>query len=166
MITFLNPKAEDKQPATADEAMTQGMWVTETGLSTTTGLPTLELVDSDALAKYDRHLIYLVSKYPIDIEYADSTGSTNWETIADGSEVIRNGNGGGLLVEDSTLATNSATASWSTATFGDVLVLNTSGFLTITGESDAGSSRTSIAKFIRYENGIVWYETIGIDTNV
>jgi len=156
MITFLNPKAEDKQPATAAEAMVQGNWVTETGLSSTTGLPTLEIVDSDALAKYARNLIYLVSKYPIDIESADST----WETIAINSEVIRNGNQGGLLVEDSTLATNSTTSTWSSATFGDILVLNTSGYLTITGESDAGTGRTSIAKFVRYENGIVWYETI------
>lgn len=166
MLTFLNPKAEDKQPAQAAEEMTQGMWVTETGLDSTTGLPTLELVDSDALAKYDRHLIYLVSKYPVDIEYPDSTGSTNWETIDSGDHVIRNGNGGGLLVEDSTLVANSTTADWENASFGDILVINTSGFLTIAGAGDAGTSRTSIAKFVRWENDIVWYETIGIDTNV
>lgn len=162
MLTFLNPKAEDKQPATAAEEMTQGMWVTETGLSSTTGLPTVAIVDSDALAKYDRHLIYLVSKYPIDIEYGDST----WETIDSGDEVIRNGNQGGLIVEDSTLVANSTTADWENATFGDILVINTSGFLTIAGAGDAGTSRTSIAKFVRYVNDIVWYETIGIDTNV
>ena len=166
MLTFLNPKAEDKQPATASEELTQGMWVTETGLSSTTGLPEVAKVDSDALAKYDRHLIYLVSKYPIDIEYPDSTGSTNWETIDSGDEVIRNGNQGGLLVEDSTLVANSTTADWENASFGDVLVLNTDGFLTIAASGDAGTSRTSIAKFVRYVNDIVWYETIGIDTNV
>lgn len=160
MITLLNPKAEDKQPASADEALAQGIFCTETGLSSTTNLPTLEKVDSDAIAKYDRHLIYLVLKYPIDIEYADSTGSTNWETIADGSEVIRCGNTAGLLVEDSYLSTNSDTAAWSSASFGDLLVLNTSGFLTISGAGDAGSGRTTIAKFVRYENGIVWYETV------
>jgi len=38
--------------------------------------------------------------------------------------------------------------------------------LTIAGAGDAGTSRTSIAKFVRYVNDIVWYETIGIDTNV
>ena len=162
MITFVNPKAEDKQPAYASEAMSQGIWCTEIGLDTGTGLPSMAIVDSDALAKYDRHLIYLVTKPPIDIEYGDST----WETIAITSDVIRNGNGGGLLVEDSYLSTNSTTAAWSTASFGDILVLNTDGFLTIAASGDAGSSRTSIAKFVRYVNGIVWYETIGIDTNV
>jgi hypothetical protein len=70
------------------------------------------------------------------------------------------------MVEDSTLAANSTTATWSTATFGDTLVLNTDGFLTIAASGDAGTTRTSIAKFVRYVNGIVWYETIGIDTNV
>jgi len=157
MLTFLNPKAEDKQPATAGEELTQGMWVTETGLSATTGLPTLMKVDSDGLAKYARHLIYLVSKYPVDIEYADST----WETIDSGDEVIRNGNQGGLLVEDSTLNDNSTTSDWENATFGDLLVLNTDGFLTIVGAGDANTARTHIAKFVRYVNGIVWYETVG-----
>jgi hypothetical protein len=156
MLTFLNPITEDKQPAVAGEDLAQGIWCTEAGLDTTTGLPSMEKVDSDAIAKYNRHLLYVVAKYPIDIEYAD----TSYETIDDGDHLIRIGNKSGLLIEDSYLSTNSTTADWENASFGDLLVLNTSGFLTITGAGDAGSGRTTVAKFIRYVNGIVWYETV------
>ena len=160
MITFLNPKAEDKQPAVAGEALAQGMWCTETGLDSVTGLPEMFKVDSNGLGQSARNLLYVVSKPPIDIEFADSEGSTNYEIIPDESHLIRNGNQGGLLIEDSYLVTNSTTADWANASFGDILVLNVSGFLTITGAGDAIGSGTDVAKFVRYENDIVWYETI------
>jgi hypothetical protein len=155
MLTFLNPITEDKQPAVAGEDLAQGLWCTEAGIDTTTGLPSMEKVDSDAIAKYDRHNLYVVAKYPIDVEYADTT----YEDISDGDHLIRI-NRAGLVIEDNYLSTNSTTADWENASFGDALVLNTSGFLTISGAGDAGSGRTQVAKFVRYVNGIVWYEMV------
>lgn len=156
MITLLNPKAEDKIPAQAGEALKQGQWVYEDGYDSATGEVKVMKVDSDTIAKYDRDRLYLVLKYPIDIASADSVH----EDIDSGDMVIRTGNKAGLQVEDSNLTTLSTTADWENASFGAELVLNTSGYLTIAGSGDAGSSRMVVAKFMRYLNGIVFYETV------
>ncbi len=155
MITFLNAKAEDKTPAIANEALTQGQYCTVAGISGDDFL--MDAVDAAGDAQDTRDKLYLVMK---DTIVLDGDDDTDHDTIASGAHLIRIGHAPGLQVEDSMLTTNSAAAVWSGATVGDLVILNTSGYLTLVGASDDPTSATPIGKFIKLVNDIVSYEMV------
>ncbi len=156
MITLLNAAPEDKIPAVANEAMVQGQFCVIGGYDGDDALMDIaDTVDDDEL---DTNNLYLIMEYAIRVE---GTETDDWDDIADEARVNRVAVKSGLLIEDNELATNSGTAVWGSATENDPMVLNTSGFLTLDGAGDdPGAGATIIAKFIRIQNGIIFYEMV------
>lgn len=154
MITLLNAAPEEKIPAIANEAMVQGQFCVIGGYSGDDALMDIAAGgDND-----DANALYLVLAYAYRVE---GTEEDDWDDIAATDRVLRVPIRSGLLVEDSLLATNSATASWSGASAGAEMILNASGFLTLNGAGDdPGAGATIIAKFIRIQNGIIFYELV------
>jgi len=154
VITLLNAAPEDKIPAVANEAMVQGNFCTIGGYDGDDAQMDIAAGGDDD----DVSALYLVLAYAYRLE---GTEEDDWDDIADTDRVLRVPVKSGLLVEDSLLATNSATAAWGSATAGDAMILNASGFLTLNGAGDdPGAGATIIAKFIRIQNGIVFYELV------
>jgi hypothetical protein len=156
VITLLNAAPEDKIPAVANEAMVQGQFCTIASYDGDDAkMAIADTADDDEL---DTNKLYLVLEYAYRVE---GTEHDDWNVIASADRVLRVPIKSGLLVEDNELATNSSTASWSGATEGDAMILNASGFLTLDGAGDdPGAGATIIAKFIRIQNGIIFYEMV------
>lgn len=154
MITLLNAAPEEKIPAVANEAMVQGNFCVIGGYSGDDALMDIAAGGDDD----DANALYLVLAYAYRVE---GTEEDDWDDIAAEDRVLRVPIRSGLLVEDSLLATNSATANWSGASAGAEMILNASGFLTLNGAGDdPGAGATIIAKFIRIQNGIIFYELV------
>ena len=154
MITLLNAAPEEKIPAVANEAMVQGNFC---NIASYDG-DDARMDIADGSNDDDVNKLYLVLAYAYRME---GTEEDDWDDIAADDRVLRVPIRSGLLVEDSLLATNSATANWSGASAGDEMVLNASGFLTLNGAGDdPGAGATIIAKFIRIQNGIIFYALV------
>ena len=156
MITLMNAAPEDKIPAVANEAMVQGQFCFIASYDGDDALMAIaDTTDDDEL---DVDKLYLVMAYAYRVE---GTEEDDWDDIAAEDRVLRIPIKSGLLIEDSLLATNSATANWAGASAGDAMILNTGGFLTLNGAGDdPGAGATIIAKFVRIQNGIVFYELV------
>jgi len=156
VITLLNAAPEDKIPAVCNETTVQGVFGVIGGYSGDDALMNIaDGVDEDQL---DPNHLYLILAYAYRVE---GTEEDEWDDITATDRCLRVPIKSGLLVEDSMLATNSGTAAWTSATAGDAMVLNTNGFLTLDGAGDdPGTDATIIAKFIRIQNGIIFYEMV------
>jgi len=155
VITLLNAKPEDKIPAVANEALKQGQWcivASESG-----GDFYMDAVDAAGDCQAARYTLYMVHKEAINIEGEEED---LWDDIAEDAHVIRIGQIPGLMVEDTMLTTNSAVADWANASAADLMILNTSGYLTLVGASDDPTSATIVAKLISLVNGIITYEMV------
>jgi hypothetical protein len=156
VITLKNVAPENKIPAIANEAMVQGQFCVIASYSGDDAL--MAIADTANDDELDTNHLYLVLAYAYRVEGAEED---DWDDIAATDRVLRVPIKSGQLVEDSTLATNSATAAWTSATAGDEMILNASGFLTLNGAGDdPGANATIIAKFIRIQNGIIFYEMV------
>ena len=161
MITLKNVPSENKIPAVANEAMVQGQFCVIGGYSGDDAL--MDIADTTDDDELDVNKLYLVLAYAYRVE---GTEEDEWDDIADTDRVLRVPIKSGQLVEDSLLATNSSTASWSGASAGAEMILNASGFLTLNGAGDdPGANATIIAKFIRIQNGIIFYEMVSDNIN-
>ena len=153
MITLLNVKANDKMPRAAGEALTQGQWCSEVGYNAD-GEVEVEFVDSIALASQSRKKLGLVVQYPADKEGDEAT----YDDIAISSMLVFVV-AEGLEVEDDALVANSTTTTWTGLSYGDPLVINTSGYLTSSVAGDAPAGALKVAEFMRGIDGIVFYRT-------
>lgn len=159
MITLKNVASEDKIPAVANEAMVQGNFCTIGGYDGDDAQMDIAAGGNDD----DVNALYLVLKYAYRVE---GTETDDWDDIADTDRVLRVPIKSGQLVEDNELATNSGTANWAGASANDEMILNASGFLTLNGAGDdPGAGATIIAKFIRIQNGIIFYELVADNVN-
>ena len=154
MINLLNVKPQDSESAKLYVAMTQGQWGFETGYDTD-GTIQIDKVDADADAQLAASRLGLVAYFPVkrdgDEDDYDALSADDMVVFISAS---------GVDVEDDKLATNSTTTTWSGLSFGDALVVNTSGYLTSSAAADAPASATEVAMFLKYENGIVFYRTL------
>jgi hypothetical protein len=159
VITLKNVASEDKIPAVANEAMVQGVFGNIVGYDGDDAL----IDKADGSNDDDVNKLYLILKYAYRVE---GTEHDDWNVIADEARVLRVPIRNGQLVEDNELATNSGTANWSGASVGAEMILNTAGFLTLNGAGDdPGAGATIIAKFIRIQNGIIFYELVADNVN-
>lgn len=159
MITLKNVASEDKIPAVANEAMKQGNFCVIGGYDGDDALMDIAAGGDDD----DVNKLYLVLEYAYRVE---GTEHDDWNVIADEARVLRVPIRNGQLVEDNELATNSGTANWAGASVGDEMILNASGFLTLNGAGDdPGAGATIIAKFIRIQNGIIFFEMVADNIN-
>ena len=154
MITLLNAKPEDLNSRKTYVALTQGMWAFESAYDTDNSI-FVDKVDDATAAGYDANKLGLVVYYPV----ARDGGESDYDDI-DADTMVVWVSAPMVEVEDDKLATNSTTAAWDSATMGDTMVVNTDGYLTLTGAADAPSEATSVAEFMKYENGIVFYRTL------
>jgi hypothetical protein len=160
VITLKNAKAEDKISAVANEDLKQGQYCTIASISGEDYA--MDAVDAAGDVQGTRDTLYMVIKEPINIESADSV----YEDISDGDHVMIIGAVGGLLVEDTALAANSASANWAGASVGAKMVCNATGFLTLDGAADDEGTSAHIAKFVSLVNDIITYEMIGYNNAI
>lgn len=153
MITLLNAKAEDLNSRKTYVAMTQGMWAFESAYDTDGSL-FVDKVDDATAAAYDKDKLGMVVYYPV----AKDGSESDYDDI-DADTMVVWVNAPLVDVEDDKLASNNTTADWANATFGTAMVVNVNGYLTLSGASDAPTSATEVAEFLKYENGIVFYRT-------
>ncbi|MHA1952338.1 MAG: hypothetical protein ACW96U_00110 [Candidatus Heimdallarchaeaceae archaeon] len=154
MITLVNGKPEDKIPAVANEAMVQGQFCVIASYDGDDAV--MALADDTDEDQLDTNKLYLVFSEAYRME---GTEEDDWDDIAADDRVIRVPISSGLIVEDSTLSANNTAAVWASASVGDAMILNTDAILTLDGASDdPGTGATIIAKFIRIQNGIIYYE--------
>lgn len=154
MVTLLNVKAEDKLSRKLAAQMTQGQWGYENAVDTD-GEITVTPVASDIDAQKDKHSLGLVAYFPV-----DPAGDEDEHDAIAADKMVVFVSAPGVEVEDDKLASNSTTANWAGASFGDKMVVNASGYLTLVGAADAPAGATEVAEFIKYENGIVFYRTL------
>jgi len=154
VINFVNIKAQDKLSEKAGTALTQGMWGFESGYNTEGDIQ-VSRVSNDTHAGYAVSKLGLVMNYPVDREGDEAAH----DAIKIGDGIIF-AKAADIVVEDDKLATNSTTPAWASLSFGDNLVVNNDGYLTVVGAADAPAGATPVAEFLKYENGIVFYRTV------
>jgi len=148
MISIVNDTPYARESVELAAAMTQGQWGLGSDFAKVTP------VASEANTKEAVGLLGMVFQEVIDIEGAD----TDHDDIAIATMGICV-NQKGLVIEDDMAGSNSS-GDFDNASYGDSLYLTATGYLTTDGAADFVSGSTAVAKFLKYEASILYYEML------
>lgn len=148
MISILNDTPYARESAELAAAAAQGQW----GLGSAFGYVTP--VASEANTKVAVGLLGVIFQETIDIEGSED----DHDAIADESMVIF-ADQKGLQMEDDE-ATNNSSGAFGSASYGDSLYLTATGYLTTSAAGDFVSGSTAVAKFLKFEADILYFELL------